>query len=253
MFDKAAAVATVITALLALFLVWQGQRDRRRLREEERRRQAVLVTMSTTSSLTKTSDGEAQLDWCQLIILNGSDQAIHVDRVTLVQTAHWPVLGENGDSGFTVTDIPVDDRLVRPRGEEGMQLPEGRQIDAGVAGSDFAIVEFSDARSDRWRRRSDTYELAPVDRPYNAAEDLFQGVTKRVAPVEWLLATVPQWLAVRAARRRPDRVSLALRWCRATHGSCAPGEEDPWMRPEGAPALWGYVGLVPPGSDSLTN
>jgi hypothetical protein len=31
MFDKAAAVATVITALLALFLVWQGQRDRRRL------------------------------------------------------------------------------------------------------------------------------------------------------------------------------------------------------------------------------
>jgi hypothetical protein len=246
LFRQAAAIATVITALIALFLLWQGLRDRRRLRDEAHRHQAELVTMSGKSSWRKISDSGRQLESSQLTILNESDRVIHVQRVTLVQPARWKE-GANGDQALSVADVSVADQLLRPRDEVSLQLPQAWHLEPGVIGSAFAVLEFADARGYRWRRRSDTFELETKRRTINNAQKLFQPITRRVKPLRWLFATIPQKLALRAASRHPERISLALRWCRATHGYWGAGERDPWLSPEGAPPWWRYEGLPRPG------
>lgn len=118
-----------------------------------------------------------------------------------------------------------------------------------MTGGDFAIVNFTDARGHRWRKRSDTYELQPSGpRKINWAQKSFQGATKRIRLFRWLAATVPQNRTRRAIQKHPERIPLAMRWCRATHGYWGAGEMDPWLCPEGAPPWWRYEGLPNPST-----
>lgn len=250
--DAAAGVATVVTAAVALFLLGQGQSDRRRIHRDEQRRQASQVTLSVVSSWTKLDENTETPNWFRLVVLNESDQVIHLNAVTLVEPSTWARLQEIGRTRLRTEDVRVAEHLIRPRTEVTLDLPDGWVIQSGVEGADFIIINFTDARGNDWERRSDTYHLRPVPEPINSAQRLFQTITRRAKPLHWLLAELPARAAIHRARTHPDRIPLALRWCRATHGYWGPGEEDRWLSPDEAPPLWPYTDLPPesasPGS-----
>lgn len=237
--------ATVATAVVALVLLYQGQRDRRRLREETARRQAAMVMVAAHSDWVTTAPSARRLTGSTLTIRNESDQAIRLDHLTLVNAGGWQQLKERGAWTLDTTDVAPPSPLLRPRNEITVQLPEGWGLDSGVTGSDFAVVFFVDARNQQWRLRTDTYELALACRHLNLGQRLFQDLT-RMPPVRWLFIGLPSRAARRSVRRHPDRTPLSLRWVRATFGywpGGGPAEHAPWTRPYDAPASWGYEGL----------
>ncbi|MGH9091909.1 MAG: hypothetical protein ACRDZR_11120 [Acidimicrobiales bacterium] len=240
--------ATVATAVVALFLLAQGLRDRRQLRQEAARRQAALVMVAGHSTWVPTAPSAARLTGSTLTILNESDQAIQLDHLTLVRTGTWQQLRQRGAWTLDTTDVRPPSLLLRPRSEITVQLPAGWSLDSGITGSDFAVVFFVDAHAQWWRRRTDTYELALAHRHLNSGQRLFQYLTRRIPPVGWLFTRLPIHAARRSVTRHPDtdRTPLPLRWVRATHGYWPPGgpaEHAPWTRPDDAPPWWGYDGL----------
>lgn len=124
-----------------------------------------------------------------------------------------------------------------------MHVPSTEDGSGGGA-PDFVVLTYTDESGASWQRRSDTRELRSTA----------PGIRWRQRAVHWLAVHVPGFhrvalapperRAVKATRKHgPDQLPLSLRWCRWVWGYRAAGEGDDWMKPEGAPTLWGYSEL----------
>lgn len=246
----ASGIGTVATAGVSLYLLGQGQRDRRRLRENQERSQAELIAMSYTPG-GDTSPATAD-NWPGrlLTVHNNSNQPAYLLGVEFTDN---PNGGEPGRCLLeTISRQPLDeDTVILPGRAKDIPVPVSRSPEIGVLG-DFAIVSFRDARGVEWRRRSDTLEL---DRPaWHSRPNLVQRFVEaadRVAP-EKVSMTVNGWLyrrACKAAKSRPDRVPLVVRLVKWFRGSWPVGDPDPWLLvPDGHVAL-AYVQPEEPALD----
>jgi len=237
-----------VTALIAVILLAQGQRDRRRLRQGAARSQAeqVMVVAETTQiPITPTS---ARLTGSSITILNESDQAIQLKLLTLVRAERWEDVRQRSTQQPDTANVPLSDPLLRPRGEIVVPLPDGWHLSSAHLGSDFAVVSFVDAHDQQWWRRTDTNELMLTHSSINTAQKTFQRLTHRLPIARQLLTNLPIKIAQKSVDRHlgRDRLPLALLWVRVSHGYWPPGgpaESSPWTRPVNAPVWWGYNGL----------
>ncbi len=147
--NAAEAVGTLLTALVALYLLWQGQRDRRKERDDSRSAQArdVVVRVEESWTLVNGNPNNKGFERAEVQILNESDRPIAVVSVDYVQHRfeeedRWTV----NLSHLVVTE----DRLVMGRST--------MSLDPAEAGG-FAIAEFRDHRGQHWKRRSNDQEL----------------------------------------------------------------------------------------------
>ncbi len=238
------AIGTAVTAIIALYLLWQGQRDRRLLRAEQERVQASLVSLSTIIEQRQGAAGsDYLLDHCRAIVLNQSESVIHLEGLTLVEGGEqWDALVREGRYSLRAQGMAVLDHLLLPRALREIPLPSGWFPEPGVGGQ-FVIVDFTDAAGRRWRRRSDTYDLERRHRRANTWQLRFQRASSRLSLLHKVAFQWPSTWAVRAAKKRPNKLPLSLRWCRLLWGYWPGGEEDAWLRPNGAPILWDFEGL----------
>lgn len=241
----ATGVGTVATAGVSLFLLGQGQRDRRQLREDQERAQAELVTMSCTpggESAPETAD-----NWPGrfLTVHNNSGQPVYLRGVEFADNPN------GGEPGRAILEtIPREatngDGVILPGEAEDIPVPVCRTPGIGVLG-DFAIVSFLDARGVEWRRRTDTLEL---DRPaWRSRVNRFQRFvqfTDRLLP-EKVSSKVHGWVykrAFRAAERHPDRVPFAVRLMERAWGYWPAMDPDLWLLVPGGNVAWAYVNPI---------
>jgi hypothetical protein len=249
MLDVLDALGSFSGAFIALILAIEFFHARGKTRDEARRAQAELVTMTAQTQQTEVSPNQFEVHGCTLTIFNESSQVIHLQGVTLIRDIGWDMVRSAGDLDVPRHTIGLSRRVLRPQEDAGVELPSGWTIDIGVGGL-FAVVEFVDARGRVWRRRSDTFELRPLVAELSRPQEWFQAITQRSRVLRWLLQDLPIRRAQQVAGRDVSmrRSRLSARWVRATHGYWPAGEEDPWNRPNGAPAAWGFDGLFPPPS-----
>lgn len=225
----ASGVGTLATAIVSLFLLGQGQRDRRRIREDQVRAQADLVTMSYDSSL-------------RLIrVHNNSDRPMHFLGVDFVaapisEVSALPVLE-------AVSQRPMGNGVVLPGKPDGVVVPRAHTPEICISG-DFAIVNFLDAHGTKWRRRSDTLELARLEdgSSLNVLQRSVQFLA-RLAP-ETVSNTVHGWVsqwAHRTAKHRPNRVPFAVRLTVQIWGYWPPGSPDSWLLNPDGNVAWAYI------------
>lgn len=248
MLDVLDALGSFSSAVIALILAIELFHSRHKTRDETRRAQAEMVTMTAQTRQTEISPTHSQIHGCTLTIFNESSQVIHLRNVTVINDIGWEAARTSGDMRLPQHIIGLPGRFLRPQEDTEVELPADLRIDIGTGGQ-FAIVEFTDARGTAWRRRSDTFELQPSITELNRPQEWFQAISGRVQVLGWLLRTLPVrragWVAGRDVDMRRTRLPLSARWVRATHGFWPAGEPDPWARPNGAPAAWGFDGLFP--------
>jgi hypothetical protein len=247
-----AQVATAGAFVVSLVLLWQGQRDRREIRRVREEEQARRVTLGVEQHQRQTGPHSSETLGCTLHVRNDSDRQVQIGALTLVWSDAWETVRERGEFQLCIEPVELGRSFLRPT--EGLNLHfDQRWIGDSVSGGDFAVLHIVDESGGRWRRRSDTGELQRWPSPPGKFPRAFQSVARTLPPVHWLLIHWPARLAFRRVRRRgASMVPLSARWVVALWGYWPAGERDPWLRPQGAPALWGYdtlelygLGLLP--------
>lgn len=233
--------APVVAMFTSLFLLWQGQGDRRRLRQEQRRAQVDQVALTdamrridrteieealrpvsddVVSEFTVRNDSKAVVE-----VLGATE--IHPMRPDLLSTAQlandiWPVLLAPGE---------VSTLLLSEGWIPGFR---GRN-----RGRPYVVVLVRDAYGRLWRKRSDTAAAKMV------APDQVPTVGARVAlclhrhwwgrPFWWLLYSPLDRQLDRMRDLDPDHTPFALRVSRWVWGRWDTAVDDPWL----------YPGIVP--------
>jgi hypothetical protein len=105
------AVSTFVTAVVALYLLYQGQRERRRIRDDQRSAQArdVLVRVDENRE-----PNEGRFKGAEVVVSNHSDRPIALEGLDYIRH-HQP---EHPDLGpVQVTGLDIEEhRLVAPTG-----------------------------------------------------------------------------------------------------------------------------------------
>jgi hypothetical protein len=251
MWNAISAIAAAATAIIAVFLLGQGQQDRRRLADERRRAQAAQVSLTTTIDSQRLGPTTTQLVGAHASVFNESDRLVHLTSLRLVDSSvGWESLRAAGRTEVRTEWVDIPDALLLPHSRAEFTMPSGWFPQVGVGGS-FLLLEFTDAAGLGWRRRSDTFELQSRTTTLNAGQRFVQRLSRRLPPFEWLVVRLPFALARRAGRKRPDRVPASARWICALWGYWPPGSQDEWLQPRGAPPIWLYDDLVPPAKLDL--
>jgi hypothetical protein len=238
----ASGIGTVATAGVSLYLLRQGQRDRRQLREDQDRSQAELIAVSYTPGGDAAPVSADNWPGRFLTVHNNSNQPAYLLGVEFTDNPN------GGEPGRTFLETisrqaPDGDTVILPGEAKDVPVPVSRSPEIGVLG-DFAIVSFRDARGVEWRRRSDTLEL---DRPaWHSRLNLVQRFVEaadRAVP-EKVSVIVNGWFyrrAFKAAQSRPDRVPFAVRLVKWFRGSWPVGDPDPWLLVPDGNVAWAYV------------
>jgi hypothetical protein len=143
------AVSTFVTAVVALYLLGQGQRDRRRIRDDQRSAQArdVLVRVDEIWEPVP-GDTARRFKGAEVVVSNHSDRPIAREGLDYIRH-HHPEHPDLGPVQVTALDIEEDRLVMGGRSANWERYQEGG----------FAIVEFRDHDGQRWRRRSDLQDL----------------------------------------------------------------------------------------------
>lgn len=247
----AGALLTFVAVMVSLYLLRQGQQDRRVLQANAERRQAAKVTIHT-STLTEAAEGDsnsAHVIGSEVTVFNESDQLVFVTAIRLVRSYSWEFLEKEGKQFQETESVPLNNYassvLLRPGASLTHTLPDGWLLETGVGG-DFAVVGFRDSESRLWEKRSDTLKLRSMTLGMSAWSQRIQRACSRWPTLHKVLLSPAIWLATRSARKRPNRVPLSLRYVRAMWGYWGAGEQDEWSIPQGAPPLYRYSELYPP-------
>lgn len=230
------ALASVVLGATSLFLLLQGQRDRRIIADDRRAEQAKRITVSA-EHVTQKQDGHSwQILGLSVIIRNDSDRPIFFGPMPTVALYTRPSWRSADDGGNLAADWQT----------ENLELPHGR-IDPGTVvelktestGVDSARLKFTDTEGNRWVRTSDDGQLFLASHRSSRRSIVYQTLC-HLKPLELVLIKWPHTFASWRFRHTKEGVPLMARWIRFWWG-CAPiGESDPWMVPTGAPADWPY-------------
>ena len=211
------AVSTFVTAVVALFLLGQGQRDRRRIRDDQRSAQArdVLVRVHENWEPVK-GDTARQFRGAKVVVSNHSDRPIAIEGVDYIRH-HQDERTDVGPIQITALDFEEDRMVMGGATAERQLYQEGG----------FAIVEFRDHDGQRWQRRSDDQDLRKWPSPIRWWQRGIQGLC-RARPLNWLLLRPWERAAFRSAKRHgPDRVPFGLKMTRFLFGYCQPVSRTP--------------------------
>lgn len=228
------AVSTFVTAVVALYLLGQGQRERRRIRDDQRSAQArdVLVRVEEIWEPVK-GDTARQFKGAKVVVTNHSDRPIAIEGLDYIRH-HQPEHPDLGPVQVTGLDVQEHRLIMGGASAEWQRYQEGG----------FAIVEFRDHDGQRWQRRSDVQDLRKWPSPIRWWQRGIQGLC-RARPSNWLLLRPWERAAFRSAKRHgPDRVPFGLKMTRFLFGYWPAGEPDPWRDTAAfLPALFGYTEL----------
>lgn len=228
--DAMSAIFTMAATLIALYLLAQGQGDRRVLRRIKEREQAVRVMAWHEDSWTSLSESSAVLAERIFYFRNDSDLPVDLTHVEYVTPSLHSIESHREDER-----LEWDRLVIRPGGEWHRRFEHDHPY--------FAIMEFTDTAGARWRRRTDTSELQEIPRPIRWWQRAFQTVC-RVRVFYWPLLGIWERQAVRrVARDGPDQVPWQVKYARFMFGYWGPGEPDEWKIPFAAPPLWEYEEL----------
>ena len=224
------AVSTSVTAVVALYLLYQGQRERRRIRDDQRSAQARDVLVRVDENREPNT---GRFEGAAVVVSNHSDRPIAVEGVDYIRH-HHPEKPDVGPVQVTGLDIE-EHRLVMGKASAEWQL----YCEGG-----FAIVEFRDHDGQRWQRRGDVQDLRKWPSEIRWWQRGFRGLC-RARPLNWLLLRPWEQAAFRSAKRHgPNRVPFGLKMTRFLFGKWPAGEPDPWRDTAAfLPALFGYTEL----------
>lgn len=241
--EIAASFGTALTGAIAVFLLWQGLRDRRKIREDERRKQATLVTAYIENYWQDAEHGGKTLEWVAAHIRNSSDLPVVLhESLQAVRAAAWTdpsCLRPDGYRELPNQEVLLGPRLLNPKQERIVHLPSDRW-------TDFVIVSFTDASGMEWRRKSDSGELGPPhSRGFGVgAARALQGKIRHIKPLEALHSRMYAASFTRAMRK-PAGLPLSLRLLLNLWGhDPVEGAPDPWLKPSDAPDEWHHEKLV---------
>jgi hypothetical protein len=224
------AVSTFVTAVVALYLLGQGQRERRRVRDDQRSAQArdVLVRVDE-----KWEPVQGRFEGAKVVVSNHSDRPIAIEGLDYIRH-HQPEHPDLGPGQVTGLDIEEHRLIMGGASAEWPRYQEGG----------FAIVEFRDHDGQRWQRRSDDQDLRKWPSEIRWWQRGIQGLC-RARPLYWLLLRPWEQAAFRSAKRHgPNRVPFGLKMTRFLFGKWPRGEPDPWRdTADFLPALFGYTEL----------
>ncbi|MCL6423035.1 hypothetical protein Bequi_06470 [Brachybacterium sp. JHP9] len=240
LFDWIVAITGAVTAIVSLFLLAQGQRDRQKLRKAQERAQAEKVLFYFEPGGTSAPIDAPFWPGRFLIIINHGSEVILSVAVTFVANPS----GENFSQFGSLKQLhhirrrDIDDgMIVSPLKSLRVGVEVGYFPEPGVGG-DFAIVEFTDSSGRRWRRRTDTFELELI-RPgweNRRKPTVIQRVWQNSG---WLGSQVHLFMQAWARRsfsRHPERVPTAVKITEWAWGHWPIGlNGDPWLLPSGEP------------------
>jgi hypothetical protein len=210
------AVSTFVTAVVALYLLGQGQRDRRHIRDDQRSAQArdVLVRIDEIWEPVG-GDTARQFKRAKVVVSNHSDRPIALEGLDYIRH-HQPKHPDLGPIQITALDI--ENRLVMG----GDSARWERYQEGG-----FAVVEFRDHDGQRWQRRSDLQDLRKWPSPIRWWQRGIQGLC-RPRPLYWLLLRPWERAAFRSAKRHgPNRGPFGLKMTRFRSGTGQPVSRTP--------------------------
>lgn len=225
-------MASVVLGCISLFLLFQGQRDRRKISADKRAEQAKKVTISADRIVEKEGVNSWRVLGLTVLIRNDSDRPIFFRPMSFVQLYSRP----NWSTYRSEDDI---DKVWRSKPEE---LPHTR-IDPGASVEietthtdvDSARIDFTDAEGNRWVRTSDDGQLFYASFNPTLRSRFYQYLC-RAKPLEYVLIKLPVRFATWRFRNTTDGVPLMARVIRFWWGHAPIGEADPWMVPSNAPA-----------------
>lgn len=227
-------IAPVVAMFTSLFLLWQGQRDRRRLREEQQAVQAARVVLAVGADAQwDPARGSGALHSLAVQLVNDSDRTVVIDSLTLVSP------------GRTTEPLAPELTTWGPKAlfaKERLEVPipwEKWSTYSLDRSSDFIMVLFHDSDGRRWVKRSDTGDFKLYHPPVNHWQALVQELDRRSRIVRCMLAALER-CAIWSATRSRGRVPWTLRALRALWGYWRGGECDPWLLSPDAPALARY-------------
>lgn len=238
-----------IVAVTAVFLLWQGQQDRRNVRRQDAEQRARMVTLSVHQQTKPHGKTSYSILSTALQLRNDGDMPVHIQGLALMCMDSWENLTDKGYSSLQHAPLDFGPRPLHPRQQEQILVPASAGwIGDTWSGSDFAVLEFRDEGGLVWLRRSDTGELKPLARQPPPWQRLVNPSIPR--PVRHAILVKPLVLpllsflsrgAIRRARAKgPETEPWQLRAFRFIWGYWGAGEIDEWYEPQGAPALWRY-------------
>lgn len=151
------AVGGLITAIVALFLLAQGQHDRRTIWQAQREAQARDVLVRFDPTWHQEGPNAESLAGLRLVVSNQSDRPVTVRDVVLIRPT------------TNATRLPVilpktEDLVVAGRTDLTIELAKEWHHSIGIA-------TFLDHRGEGWQRRTETQQLAPSRSSYRAGSD----------------------------------------------------------------------------------
>lgn len=237
--DWTASLGGLITAVVSLFLLAQGQRDRRQLREEHKRATAEKVIFSYTPGERSAAIDADFWPGRVLTIRNYGEQTILNLMITFVSNPSGSTVvtrSEPKQLQTSPTIRPNEGEVLPPHGSLEVKVRQQYSVEPGVGG-DFAIVEFTDPSGRRWRRRTDTYELEripPISDKVPIRHMLLEGIERRTARLGHPIVRLMQAWARFSFRRNTKRIPVAVRivvWARGHWPLGTTG--DAWLLPTG--------------------
>ncbi len=238
------AAASFVISVVALVLGGRDRRESLRYRQEE---QARRVTVNVEERSRQVQPYVSEVQGWTLHVRNDSDRPVHVEMLAFVWSDDWDHLVQLGHFECHQEFLPLPSEHLKPEGEWSIwrDVNDSHRDDGLDAGTPaFAVIEFRDEAGMLWERRSDTGELRRRQRQLRWWQGAIQWSSGHVPGFDALVMHPIQRRVTKSAfRRGPDHVPYSLRVYRWLWGYWGGGEGHPWLRPEGAPALWGFRSL----------
>lgn len=230
--ESAAAFLTLIAVAVSLFLLRQGQQDRRRVEEERRRSQALDVILRLDDpSRSEPLRHPERARYTSLVVSNNSVRPIVITGVTMYL---------DGDDG---TELPhVTRRDLFDLDAERVVGPKETMTLAKQFRDHRAVVTFRDHGGIEWDRSSEGMALRLTYEPERRRHRLVRRLCE-IGLLQVLLINIWVWSALRSAERDgPNRLPFGLRLVVFLLGFWPLGEKDRWSlrEHEEVPRLWSY-------------
>lgn len=231
------AIASAILGATSLFLLFQGQRDRRRIAEDRRAEQAKRITVSVEQLKEQQQEANSwSILGLRVVIRNDSDRPIFfgtMPTVALYVRPNW----RSDEEGANLTADWQTEFMHLPQGR--IDPGQGLELNSASTRVDAARLEFTDTEGNRWFRTSDDGKLFPAWPPATTHIVIFQALC-RVKILNLFLMKWPHHYASWRFKHTTAGVPLTARYIRFWWGIAPIGEMDPWMVPSGAADDWPY-------------
>lgn len=240
-YESWSALANVILAVIAVVLLLQGQRDRRKDRQANDREQANRISIAIIENNVRKNDFSYERKSRTIRLRNDSDLPINYSgSISLHRDEVW-----DRENSMLWPRSDADDGSVET-GETSLRPHEEREFIDTNHGWDYAVFEFEDSNGRGWARATNTGGLYLLTGGAIWRQEAYQ----RLAMLPGLRYPLDIWpanLVVWSIKRTPKvplKIPASARLIRCLRGDMPIGEPRPWELPQGFDARdWPYYRL----------